>query len=86
MKKPVVHSPPNEAPISELYVVLSVEKNGNEGICGYDTGLGLMPLVAGYERMLPMMRRMAAEVAKHTGKRLVLVKFTGREQIEVLQP
>jgi len=85
MKPEILHTPPNEATITEIYAVLSVDATG-EGVCAVGSGAGMMPLAVAYPRMLPMIREYAAQIAKQTNRKLVLVKFTAREDMESFEP
>jgi len=74
-----VHAPPNELPaINEIFVLVSVEPNGNEGVCGMNG----IPAIFANERLLPLAEQ--AMKALFAGKRakLRVVKFTGREVIK----
>ena len=79
-----IHAPPNEAPITELYAVLSTDEHG-DGICAVMLGGVAMPLVVSQERLVPL-RNYAARVAKRTNRKLKLVKFTAREELESIEP
>lgn len=72
-----VHSPDNEAPIDELYAWLSVDDNGNHGICaGVIRGVGAALFVSGDKRLALAMKGEAAEIARAVGKPVALYGFT----------
>lgn len=81
-----IHTPPNEKPITELFVVASVDEAGNEGICATGTDRGMMPLVVAYSRLLPMLRTEAQLIAKLTGRKVKLLRLTAREDMEDFEP
>lgn len=74
-----IHAPPNELPaINSIFVLVSVEANGNEGVCGMNG----IPAVFANERLLPL--AIDAMKAIFAGRRakLRVVKFTGREVVK----
>ena len=79
--------PPNTQPIHELWAYLSVDENGNEGVCAATVeGLGPVQLIFGYERValgtgLKLPQQFAA---LNTTKKIRLVKFTHREVVRTL--
>ncbi|TYL87460.1 hypothetical protein [Bradyrhizobium cytisi] len=78
--KPLIHDAPNEAVITELYAYLSTDATG-EGICAGMLGAFWTPLVTSKARVAESMRPLAAEIARASGKRVRLVKFTAREEV-----
>ena len=76
----VVHDAPNEAEITELYVFLSTDATG-EGICGAHLNGAWTPLVTSKRRIADMMRPMAEEASRLSGKPVRLVRFTAREEM-----
>lgn len=78
----------NSHPISEFWVVLSVDANGNEGICAGRGPDGWMPLVVAEERLLPGIMQMARDTARGTRgmRRIKLVKFTSRVDLQDVEP
>lgn len=77
-----VHAPPNELPrIDAIYVWISVDENGNEGVCA----IGPIPAVFAKpslaEKTLPAIQAIAAQ----SGRRIRLVKFSGREVVKELK-
>jgi hypothetical protein len=73
----IIHSPPNERELDELYAFLSVDDNGLRGlVAGFIPGIGATTFVTGSPKVLDYMRSRIPELAKATGKRIVLYKFT----------
>jgi hypothetical protein len=65
---------------------VSVDDNGNEGICGHVLpNLGAMPLVTGEPRMLDRFRELAGQIAGQTGKQLRLAHFKRDIAEEILE-
>ena len=79
----IYHTPKNEQPMDEIYVVLSQDDTG-EGIISAMTDMGGMPLVFGHAKMIPLMKDIAKKMAKDTGKKVVIGKFKRIETIEEL--
>lgn len=75
------HIPENEQMIDELFAVLSSDDKG-EGIVSMMTPHGGMPMIFGHERNLVMMRPLVERMAKDTGKKLIIVKFTKSQILE----
>jgi hypothetical protein len=76
--KDIILSPPNERELDELYAFLSVDDNGLRGIvAGPIPGIfGMTTFVTGSPKVLDYMRSVVPAIAKATGKRIVLYKFT----------
>jgi hypothetical protein len=83
----IIHSPPNERELDELYAFLSVDDKGLRGIvAGLIPGIGAQPLITGSPTVLALMKRMAPKLAKETGKRIALYKFKRGEELESWNP
>jgi hypothetical protein len=79
-----IHSPPNEMlRIDELYLFISVDEHG-EGVCAAPLGGdgSMMPLVAADRTRLDQLMPWAQMIAKMTGKKIKLIKFTERTVIK----
>jgi hypothetical protein len=72
----------NEHPMEELYVVLSHDPDGNEGIVSAITPMGAMPMVFGHKRMLDAVRGQLDVMSKDTGRTLIIAKYKKCEVIE----
>lgn len=84
----MIHNPVNEKPITELYAYISIDKDGNEGICGAPLGVNgtTMPLVFGYERVALKFMPIVEELAENCPHmQFKLVKFTQREEIQTIR-
>jgi len=82
MSKFFVDSPPNEAPIDEVYLWLSVDDTGEGLVVFMDGSLRGAPLMASKKRLLKDMRPFATDVAKLSGKKLRLVRFSRAQIVE----
>lgn len=77
-----IHDPPNTNPrIDTLWAVISVDSTG-EGVVAAQVGGSWMTLTTSEERLMPMLRQVARDLASKTGKRLKLIKLTTREDVE----
>lgn len=74
--------------IERLWVFVSVADDGDEGVAAFVApGSGTWyPMVAADEKRLEGLIRKAQDIAKATGKRLRLVRFDRRTEIEVFHP
>jgi hypothetical protein len=85
----VLLDPPNELlRIDRIWLFISVDDDGNEGVCAASlAGPGsLIPLIAADEERLESLRGVATEIAVLSGKTVRLLKFTVREEVEVIAP
>jgi hypothetical protein len=84
----VVLTPANEQlRIDEVYLFVSIDETG-EGVCaaplmGPDS---LVPLIAADEARLKSLVPVARQLAKMTGGKIKLIKFTAREEIMEITP
>jgi hypothetical protein len=85
----LIHNPPNKLHIDAIWVFVSSDKDGNEGVIAIETAAGMMPLIAADEDRLKSLRPIAKQVAAGraaTGKEVKLIKFTMREELETITP
>jgi hypothetical protein len=76
----MLHSPPNTDEIREFYVFLSQDEGGY-GVVASSFGGLFMPLVTSQLSMVEKMKDEAQHIARESGVRIVLAKFTTREDI-----
>ncbi len=84
MSKPLIHDPGNLQPIQKLWAWLSVDENGNEGICAVtsvnDRGETVhIALVTADPKLLAICQAMADDIKKHTNKRIICAEFERRK-------
>ena len=73
--------------IGHVYVFLSKDDKGNEGVCAFSTPTGLiMPMVAADEGRLDSLRATAKKICKEANTEIRLVKFHNREEMETFLP
>lgn len=72
--------------ILEMYAFV-VEDSGpdDEGIVGMSTGSSWMPLVGADMARVDSLRPIAVSIAKRTGKKVKLLHFTKRTELEIIQ-
>ena len=61
------------------------EDEDDEGVIGMQVGGTWLPLVGADEARIESLRSVAEETARITGKKVTLVKFTNREDVEVIE-
>jgi hypothetical protein len=81
-----IHNPGNENQINEIYAVLSVDKDGNEGIFAQEIDKKMYPLVSSKKEILERVFKFSAESAKICGMKVRLVRFSNREVVKEVTP
>lgn len=73
--------------VRELWAFIGEEADGTEGICARLTpgGMGL-PMIGADKDRVTSLRALAQDIARATGGKVTLVKFSVREDIEVILP
>lgn len=77
-------------PMSELYAYLGLDEQGNEGfvmvqITPKEGATSVVQLVAPNREIADQYRNWAEAVAKNTGKRVRLVRFSNPQQLETFE-
>jgi len=70
--------------IDSVFMALSVDDDGTEGVCAVMVNGMWMPLLAADEKRLPFIKEQAAFVAKRDNRLVRIVKLTSREEVEVI--
>jgi|SRR6266849_5113092 len=87
--KTPIHNPPNKLHIDEIFMFISVDDDGNEGVCAFQTASGMMPMIGAdldrIESLRPIAKQLAG-IQEYTGKKIRLVKFKVREEMEIIEP
>lgn len=80
---PIVVGEPNILPhIDGVYAFLSKDKEGNEGLCGFQYKTGhWMPMVAADEKRMKSLIPVAEQIAANSDQDVILVKFSNREEL-----
>lgn len=68
--------------IDELYVFVAVDDQGNEGVAAYYADGMWYPLVAADKARVNSLRNMAKYIAMQTKRKVVLRKFSTKEDLE----
>lgn len=76
----IVDDPENTDRLTEVYVFLSIDEAGNNGIvAGTLPGFGALPLCTGSPNVAEAMKRVALGLAQGTPKRIGLYRFVREE-------
>jgi hypothetical protein len=81
----IIHDPGNYLKIDTMFAFISQDEQGNEGVVGMPTANGVMAMVGADMRMVDKLRPIAKQIAKHTKKKIVLIKFENRTDLEVIE-
>lgn len=79
-----IHRPPNEYPLDTLYVALSRDENGNEGIISWMSDMGAMPIVFGNVKMIEHLTPVLKQMSAKTKEKIHIVKYTNKQDIETI--
>jgi hypothetical protein len=73
--------------IDQMYAFVQTDpKDQTEGVIGFHTGQGWMPMVGADMDRVEYLRPMAQKIADATDTEIRLIRFTLREEIEVIKP
>jgi hypothetical protein len=80
MVEPFIHAPENERRIDELFVFLSIDGEGRNGVCAEIVAplvapLGAVQLVTASPRIAEYYKKLAADLARRSGKRVGMFTF-----------
>ena len=77
-----IHSAPNERPIDEIYVFMSIDEAGNHGIlASILPELGATPLFTGSRQGAENLKPLAEDIARASKKKIGLFRFKRVEMI-----
>lgn len=71
--------------INELFAFIAEDGEG-EGLAAFMTPTGWMPMVGADPARIESLKERAREVAKLSGKRIRLCRYSVREELEVIEP
>jgi hypothetical protein len=81
-----VHDPGSTGhQIDKMHAILSVDDDG-EGIVGFNSSMGWMPMVAAERAVIDKMLPLAQEMSTVTKRRMVVVEFSTRTVLSEIQP
>jgi hypothetical protein len=73
--------------IDEMFAFIQLDpKDNTEGVIAYLSDVGWMPMVGADMDRVEYLRPLAQNVADDTGRPVQLVRFTNREEMELLRP
>jgi hypothetical protein len=77
-----IRTPPNVRVIDEVWVGLSEDKDGKNGICAwFAPGVGGAPMVTGSPKMLELFKEQIDDLARITGLKVKVYRFTRAEVV-----
>ena len=77
-----IHTPPNERVIDEVWIGLSEDADGKNGIVAtYAPRIGGMPMMTGSPKVLEVFKLQLDDLAVQTGKRIKIYRFTRAEEV-----
>ncbi len=76
----------NPFKIKTIHAFIAEDKDGQEGLVGMHTPDGWVPFVCADEDRINSIRPIAEKIAQQQEKTIKLIKFSLREEIEVIKP
>jgi len=71
--------------INQMYAFVSEDSGpDDEGIVGFHTDTGWMPMVGADMDRIKSLKPIAQAIAKETGKKIKVLCFTNREELEII--
>mgnify|MGYP006285630607 CR=1 FL=1 len=82
----ILHDPGNDHVIEAIWMIVSRDEDGNEGVVSVPLKGTQFPLIASDEDRLEQIKKLAKVAKEKMGidKDLVLLRFDNREEIEVV--
>jgi hypothetical protein len=86
MDDPYLIQPKNTMPkIESIWAFVSMDPlDGNEGVCAFQVGQHMMPMIAADPKRLEQLTPLAESLALRTGMKIKLVRFHSREEVKEL--
>lgn len=72
--------------IDEMYAFVAVHDDQDEGVMGMPTAQGWLPMVGADMARMESLKDLAKVLAQRSGKRIRLLRFSVREELEVFDP
>ena len=72
--------------IENVWMAISVDENGDEGVCAVMVGNSWMPLIAADRDRLPFVERSAQELADLQDKHIRIIRLTERSEVREINP
>ena len=70
--------------IDNVWLAVSVDDDGTEGVCAVMVNGAWMPLLAADEKRLPFIIEQASQIAAIQQRLIRIVKLTTREEVQVI--
>ena len=70
--------------IENCWLAVSVDANGDEGVCAALVGAHWMPLMAADRARLPFVIDAAEKIASQTGQSIKIIRLTERSEIRTI--
>lgn len=79
----VINDSGNYMKLDELWAFMSVDDDGNEGLCAFMGPDNVMiPMIAGDPERVDQLKPLAADMALKAGKKIRLARFSTKEIVE----
>lgn len=75
---------PGKRRIDEVWVFVSLDENGDEGVCGFMGPSGWMPMVAADAARLAVVYPLAQDLVDRFGAAVQLIRLSNRSVVDVL--
>lgn len=72
-------------PILEMYAFVAADSLG-EGLVGFQTPSGMMPMVGADMARVEDLKILAKDIAGSSGRKIRLIKFSQRTEVEEFRP
>lgn len=70
--------------IKEVWAYIAIGEDGEEGVCGFRSTQGWMPMVCADEARVKSFRPIAEKIARDSDKTITLARFTVRTDLETI--
>lgn len=81
----ILHAPTNHLKIDEMWAFISVDQDGNEGVCAFQSGSMMVPMVAADIERVKDFEPIAKRLAKVSPYPIKLIKFSTREEVQAIK-
>jgi dihydroorotase-like cyclic amidohydrolase len=81
----ILNHPKTLQRIDEVFVFVASDADG-EGVAAFFDGEHGLPLIAADKARVDSLREIAKEIARQSGNKITLCRFSVREELEVIEP
>lgn len=71
--------------IDNIWAYICLDDDNTEGIAGWYSPDGPIPMIGADEARIKSLRPLAEELARSMGKKITLCRFSVREELEVIE-